>query len=294
MSLGRVYIVGAGPGAPELISVRGFRALLAADAVLIDRLLPRTFLDDLGLAGTGRSVRWLGDDPLRPTQPQINEWLVSQARAGRIVVRLKGGDPFVFARGEEEAAALSAAGIPVGGHSRGQRSDSRAHCKRLSSDATRSRTIVCGCHGPGCRRRCPECVSARRFVGDPDGRGLVGICCLAPDGRRLGTGHTGRRNRVGHRGLGTPHRGQANRHPPAGSAVWPGVARYPNPRRSGGAMPHGSAAADHLVYGPRSGRLPLARQLAALARAATGRRAMTDSTHCWPHCRVLQREASTG
>ncbi|MGW8256813.1 MAG: uroporphyrinogen-III C-methyltransferase [Thermoguttaceae bacterium] len=112
MSIGRVYIVGAGPGAPELISLRGFRALLAADAVLIDRLLSPRFLDDLGLASTGRTVHWLGQDPLRMSQSEINEWLVSQARSGRIVVRLKGGDPFVFARGEEEAAALSAAGIP--------------------------------------------------------------------------------------------------------------------------------------------------------------------------------------
>jgi uroporphyrin-III C-methyltransferase len=112
MAVGRVYIVGAGPGAPELISVRGFRALLAADAVLIDRLLPSTFLEELGLSAAGRTVRWLGGDPSRMSQSEINAWLVSQAGAGRIVVRLKGGDPFVFARGEEEVAALSEAGIP--------------------------------------------------------------------------------------------------------------------------------------------------------------------------------------
>jgi uroporphyrin-III C-methyltransferase len=112
MNIGKVYIVGAGPGAPDLISVRGFRALLAADAVLIDRLLPQYFLEDLDLAGSQRIVRWLGEDEPRLGQEEINQWLIGQSRAGQIVVRLKGGDPFVFGRGEEEIAALSAAGVP--------------------------------------------------------------------------------------------------------------------------------------------------------------------------------------
>ena len=99
------------PGCADLISVRGFRRLLAADAVLIDRLLPERLVEELGLADSQRIVRWLGADRPRMDQNQINAWLVDQARSGRIVVRLKGGDPFVFGRGEEEATALSAAGI---------------------------------------------------------------------------------------------------------------------------------------------------------------------------------------
>jgi uroporphyrin-III C-methyltransferase len=112
MSVGKVYIVGAGPGAADLISVRGYRALLAADAVLADQLLPASFLDDLGLSSADKLVEWLGDDEPRRPQHEINAWLVAQARQGRTVVRLKGGDGFVFGRGEDEARALTEAGIP--------------------------------------------------------------------------------------------------------------------------------------------------------------------------------------
>lgn len=103
--------MGAGPGSPDLISLRGYRALLAADAVLADQLLPASFLDDLGISSADKLVEWLGDDQPRRSQEEINRWLVEQAQHGRTVVRLKGGDAFVFGRGEDEAAALSDAGI---------------------------------------------------------------------------------------------------------------------------------------------------------------------------------------
>lgn len=111
MAPGKVYIVGAGPGAPDLISLRGYRALLAADAILADHLLPASFMDDLGLSSADKLVEWLGDDCPRRSQDDINRWLVEQARRGRTVVRLKGGDPFIYGRGEDEAGALSEAGI---------------------------------------------------------------------------------------------------------------------------------------------------------------------------------------
>ena len=108
---GTVYLVGAGPGDPELMTVRGLRCLRAADAVLYDRLLDPTLLDE---APASAERFFVGKAPGRPGvgQEGIQRLLIEQARLGRLVVRLKGGDPFVFGRGGEEAAALTAAGIP--------------------------------------------------------------------------------------------------------------------------------------------------------------------------------------
>lgn len=107
-----IYLVGAGPGAPDLISVRGYRALCRADVVLADRLVPRTFLQELGIPSTGKTIRWLEDDAGRWSQAEINRWLVHHAQAGKVVARLKGGDPFVFGRGDVEIEYLSAQGVP--------------------------------------------------------------------------------------------------------------------------------------------------------------------------------------
>jgi len=110
-SAGQVILVGAGPGDVDLITVRGRRALATADVVLADRLVPQALLDelppqveviDVAKIPHGRAV----------TQEDINSLLVARARAGQVVVRLKGGDPFVFGRGYEEVAACLAAGIP--------------------------------------------------------------------------------------------------------------------------------------------------------------------------------------
>lgn len=108
---GFVYLVGAGPGDPELITVRGLKLLQAAEVVVHDRLVhPHLLLE----APAGAELLDVGKAPGRPhpSQAEINRLLVARARAGRLVVRLKGGDPFVFGRGGEEAAALRAAGIP--------------------------------------------------------------------------------------------------------------------------------------------------------------------------------------
>jgi len=109
--LGRVVLVGAGPGDPELITVRGAAALREADVVLFDELA----CDDLlALAPSNATLINVGkrghDSPTR-AQQDIQELMVEHARAGRRVVRLKGGDPFVFGRGGEEASACAEAGI---------------------------------------------------------------------------------------------------------------------------------------------------------------------------------------
>jgi uroporphyrin-III C-methyltransferase/precorrin-2 dehydrogenase/sirohydrochlorin ferrochelatase len=109
---GRVSIVGGGPGDPGLITVTGLRRLRTADVVLTDRLAPLELLADLA---PGVQIVDAAKVPGGPAmrQDRINHALVEHARAGRSVVRLKGGDPFVFGRGREEVEACLAAGIPV-------------------------------------------------------------------------------------------------------------------------------------------------------------------------------------
>lgn len=145
-SRGKVYLVGAGPGDPELITVKGLRCLRAAEVVVYDRLVNPALLAEVPASALRIFV---GKHPARSThanattahdsanpakkseeqplpespfarpeqgcstrQEEINALLVEQGRLGRIVVRLKGGDPFVFGRGGEEALALALAGIP--------------------------------------------------------------------------------------------------------------------------------------------------------------------------------------
>ena len=105
-----VYLVGAGPGDPGLITVRGAEVLRDAEVVVYDRLSIASLLD---LAPAGAERISVGKTPRGPSTPQdeINALLVERGRRGQRVVRLKGGDPFVFARGGEEALALAAAGV---------------------------------------------------------------------------------------------------------------------------------------------------------------------------------------
>jgi uroporphyrin-III C-methyltransferase len=109
---GTVHLVGGGPGDPGLITSRGLDLLRSADIVVHDRLIGSELLRE---ARAGAELVDVGKGPgLAPySQAEINALLVEQARRGRTVVRLKGGDPFVFGRGSEEAAACREAGVPV-------------------------------------------------------------------------------------------------------------------------------------------------------------------------------------
>ncbi|MDX6652248.1 MAG: uroporphyrinogen methyltransferase / synthase [Solirubrobacterales bacterium] len=108
---GVAYLVGAGPGDPGLVTRRALELIATADVILHDRLIPAGILDS---ARSGAELVYVGKRPGNPSMPQaeIERLLVEHARAGRSVVRLKGGDPFVFGRGGEEAEALVDAGIP--------------------------------------------------------------------------------------------------------------------------------------------------------------------------------------
>jgi uroporphyrin-III C-methyltransferase len=107
---GRVTLVGGGPGDPDLLTLAGLRALQSADIILTDHLAP-----DVSTLVNGTEVVNVGKTPHGPATPQeeINALLIEHARAGRHVVRLKGGDPFVFGRGGEEFIACADAGVAV-------------------------------------------------------------------------------------------------------------------------------------------------------------------------------------
>lgn len=108
---GIVYLVGAGPGHPKLITVKGLRCLHRADTVIYDRLVNPRLLREVR---EGAELIYVGKAAGQPSVPQeaINALLIEKAREGKMVVRLKGGDPFLFGRGGEEAEALAEAGVP--------------------------------------------------------------------------------------------------------------------------------------------------------------------------------------
>ena len=107
----KVYLIGAGPGDPGLITVKGLTCLQEAEVVIYDRLVDRRLLDE---AGEGAQLVYVGKGPGERAmeQDEINRRLVAEAQEGKVVARLKGGDPFVFGRGGEEAQALALAGVP--------------------------------------------------------------------------------------------------------------------------------------------------------------------------------------
>ena len=109
---GKIWLVGAGPGDPELLTLRAARLIAGAEVIVHDGLIDP---DLLLLASPSARLISVAKQRARHTMPQdeINALLIRHARAGRLVVRLKGGDPFIFGRGGEEAEAVRAAGIPV-------------------------------------------------------------------------------------------------------------------------------------------------------------------------------------
>src|SRR6201995_3266004 len=108
---GKVYLIGAGPGDPELLTCKGRRILQQADSILFDHLAPAALLD---LAPPGAERVYVGKKKSARafTQEEICAMLVERAQRGLTVVRLKGGDPLTFGRGGEEAETLADAGIP--------------------------------------------------------------------------------------------------------------------------------------------------------------------------------------
>jgi uroporphyrin-III C-methyltransferase len=111
MTIGKVYLIGAGPGDPDLITRKGLRQLQRADVVIYDRLIPYALLDE---ARADAEVIYAGKQPTRHrlAQADINALIVDRALRGNLVVRLKGGDPLVFGRGAEEALVCHKHAIP--------------------------------------------------------------------------------------------------------------------------------------------------------------------------------------
>lgn len=111
MKDGRIDLVGAGPGDPDLLTVKALRCIEQADVIVYDRLVSQEIID---LAPAGATRISVGKSPSNHPVPQeeINELLVRLAQSGRRVVRLKGGDPYIFGRGGEEALELANYGLP--------------------------------------------------------------------------------------------------------------------------------------------------------------------------------------
>lgn len=150
-AVGSVALVGGGPGDPGLITVRGRQLVAEAEVVVVDRLAPRQLLDtlapDVEIIDAGKSAH-----RHNLTQDEINAVIVDRARAGRRVVRLKGGDPFVFGRGGEEYLACVAAGVPVTivpGVTSALAAPARALIPLTHRGVAGEFTVVSGHHDPG-------------------------------------------------------------------------------------------------------------------------------------------------
>ncbi len=165
--MGRVYIVGAGPGDPELITVKGLRLLQAADVVVYDRLVAKELLSYTKrgalLVDVGKSPGGVG-----PSQEEINELLYKYAKAVEIVVRLHGGDPLVFGRGFEECLYLAERGIYcefIPGVTSGLAAPAKYYIPPVVRGVASSVALVTGREDPSKGRRF---VNFRRLAGAVD------------------------------------------------------------------------------------------------------------------------------
>lgn len=146
-----IYLVGAGPGDPRLLAIKGLDVLQQADAVVYDRLIPTSLLDHVRPEA---EKIYVGKRPGNPSmnQEDINDLLVELGRSGKTAVRLKGGDPFIFGRGGEEALALKSAGVPfevVPGISSGYAVPAYAGIPVTHRGVAASVTFVTGHEDPG-------------------------------------------------------------------------------------------------------------------------------------------------
>jgi uroporphyrinogen III methyltransferase / synthase len=162
-----VHLVGAGPGDPGLMTRRSLDLIAAADVILYDRLVPPGALDG---ARPAAELRYVGKEPGAPAmeQDEINGLLVELGRAGKRVVRLKGGDPFVFGRGGEEAEALAAAGVPfevVPGVTAGVAAPAYAGIPVTHRDAASAVAFVTGHEDPGKENSALDWEALARFPG---------------------------------------------------------------------------------------------------------------------------------
>jgi uroporphyrinogen III methyltransferase/synthase len=107
LALGKVYLIGAGPGSADLITLRGLRAMRKAQVLICDYLLPKTFLNELGIDTEGKTIVWLRDGDERKSQDEINRTMLEATSKGRTVARIKTGDPHIFGRGQEEQSFLT-------------------------------------------------------------------------------------------------------------------------------------------------------------------------------------------
>jgi uroporphyrin-III C-methyltransferase len=160
---GKVFLVGAGPGDVELLTLKAVRVLGAADVVLVDDLVNT---DVLQYARAGARIIPVGKRGGCKSTPQafIERLLVHEARAGNIVVRLKGGDPFLFGRGGEELAALAAAGINVevvGGVSAGMAAAAALGIAITQRGVASGVAFITGHTQDGAAQRWDELVKAR-------------------------------------------------------------------------------------------------------------------------------------
>ncbi len=112
MGTGKVYLVGAGPGAFDLITLRGYRIIQQAEVLICDHLLSKTFLGDLGISTEGKVVKYRLPPCEKNNLLELNTLMCQAAQAGQVVVRLKGGDPLVFGRTHQEIEILSEQDIP--------------------------------------------------------------------------------------------------------------------------------------------------------------------------------------
>ena len=203
MRIGKVYLVGAGPGDPDLITRKGLRLLRRADVVIYDRLIPPGLLEE---TRSDAELIYVGKQPTRHrlSQERINRLLVDRALNGKEVLRLKGGDPLVFGRGGEEALACRDYGIAfeiVPGVSSSYAVPAYAGIPLTQRHISSAFTVITGHESPDKSESAinyQALCATRRHNRDPDGREATAVHHAATHHQWAGWGYTRRRHRMGH------------------------------------------------------------------------------------------------